>query len=89
MMTGWLLAAALALAPEPAAPPVQSPAVVADVPAPPEQVLAIPASLRAALQERVISRSAPGEPRMRQTPLRTPHREGQVLNEEALPPPVE
>lgn len=65
MMTGWLLAAALALAPEPAAPPAQSPAVVADVPAPPEQVLAIPASLRAALQDRVISRSAPGEPRMR------------------------
>lgn len=30
-----------------------------------------------------------GEPRMRQTPLRTPQREGQVLNEEALPPPVE
>ena len=27
------------------------------------------------------------EPRMRQTPLRTPQREGQVLNEESLPPP--
>ena len=30
-----------------------------------------------------------GQPRMRQTPLRTPQREGQVLNEEPLPPPGE
>jgi len=64
MTTGWLLAAALALSPE-AAPLSPPPPVVAEVPVPPEQVLAVPASLRALLQERVISRSAPGEPRMR------------------------
>ena len=63
MTTGWLLAAALALAPE-AAPVPLAPAAV-EAPVAPEQVLAIPASLRAELQDKVISRSAPGEPRMR------------------------
>ena len=63
MMTGWLLTAALALSPEAAPPPLPPTAV--EAPVAPEQVLAIPASLRAVLQDRVISRSAPGEPRMR------------------------
>lgn len=62
MTTGWLLAAALALSPD-VAPPA-APAS-AEAPVAPEQVLAIPASLRDALRERVISRSVPGEPRMR------------------------
>lgn len=63
MTTAWLLAAALALAPQAEPALRQAPAV--EAPVPPEQVLALPASLRAALQDQVVARSAPGEPRMR------------------------
>ena len=65
MISGLLLTAALALSPQVALPSPPAAVIIAEPVVPPEQVLAIPASLRAALQERVISRSPPGEPRMR------------------------
>lgn len=69
MKSGWWLAAALLLSPMVlfAAPPSQASGDVAALapPTPPEDVLAIPASLRTALREQVVARSAPGEPRMR------------------------
>ncbi|HRN61212.1 MAG TPA: tetratricopeptide repeat protein [Luteimonas sp.] len=63
MMTGWLLAAALALSPE-AAPLPPPPPVVAEAPVPAEQVMAIPAPLREALQAQVIDRSPRGTARL-------------------------